>query len=125
MVDSMTLLTNLTQMGSDPSDARMALGMLFDFDAVFNQKTEELLIYGLGLRSKQQRAKVSSDELLKAYKNNLSDDFKQNLWLKFKVCFQLVELVLRIRDRIIFKNKMKPILNGLYWVQEYSANLRN
>jgi len=51
MVDTMTLLINLTQRGGDDDDCRAALGMIFDFDAVFNQKTEELLEYGLGFKS--------------------------------------------------------------------------
>ena len=41
------------------------------------------------------------------------------------MCFQLVELILRIRDRVLNTSKMKPILNGLYWVQTHSKNLRN
>lgn len=36
------------------------------------------------------------------------------------MCFQLVELILKIRDRVLVKSKMKPILNGLYLVQEHS-----
>lgn len=41
------------------------------------------------------------------------------------MCFQMVELILRIRDQVLVKSKMKSILNGLFQVQENSQNLSN
>lgn len=123
MPDAMALMINLTQIGGSSNDTRAALGMLFEFDAVFNKKTEELLKYGLGLDTKEKRAKVTSAQIVRKYRKNFSTDFNQGLWLKFRICFQLVELILRIRDKVLLKSEIKPILNGLYWIQEYSHNL--
>lgn len=81
--------------------------------------------YGLGIDSEEKRARVTCEDILNAYKKNLSNEFTQTLWLKFRMCFQLVELILKIRDTVLVKSKMKPILNGLYWVQHHSKNLEN
>lgn len=74
MPDTMSLLINLVQKGG-PGDTRSAIGMLFDFDQVFNQKTEELLKYGLGLDSKERREKITSEDLLETYKKTFCQDF--------------------------------------------------
>ena len=47
MADFMGLLTTLTQIGLQEDDSTVAMAMIFDFDEVFNQKTRELLNYGL------------------------------------------------------------------------------
>lgn len=60
-------MINLVQKGGDGEEDAAALSMMFDFDLVFNQKTEELLTYGLGIKEKDRRAKLKSTDILKAY----------------------------------------------------------
>lgn len=124
MTDFMGLLTTLTQIGLPEDDSTVAMSMIFDFDEVFNQKTRELLKYGLKIPP-EDYDKITSEYLLKAYITNPEDDQNDGLWLQFRKCFQLVELVLQMRDRILNTNKMKPIMNGLFIIQENSKNLSN
>jgi hypothetical protein len=49
------------------------MGMMFDFDEVFNQKSLELLKYGLKIPSEEYDS-VDSDQLLKAYIRNPEED---------------------------------------------------
>lgn len=66
MIDSVNLLMTLVEMGHDADDHRAAIGMMFKFDEVFNQKTQELLQYGLGLDKVKQK-KVTAQYLQDAY----------------------------------------------------------
>ena len=43
----------------------------------------------------------------------------------FIKCFKIVEMALKMRDRILLKNKLKPLLNGLFLIQQFSRNLEN